>query len=85
MDAESIREFVRRDRQAPADAKQRFWADSTRMSDPLAPWHASQALFHHVRAIQPDYPRHADREQDYRDHVDLKHRIDRAAHAFARR
>ena len=85
MNPADILEFARRDHEAARDAKRRFWTSAFREGGAHRTWQAAQALLEHVRGVQPGYPTHADRERDLADHLDLKRRIDGAAHAFARR
>ncbi len=46
---------------------------------------ASQALFEHVRLVQPGFPSEQQRRADFDHHVALKQLIDRASRAFADR
>jgi hypothetical protein len=70
---------------AAAEADKRaHWAREFRARGPAATLAAAHALFQHMRLVRPDWPSEAQRRDDFAHHVELKRRIDRAAHAFAR-
>ena len=48
----------------------------------LATFEASQALWVHMRQVNPDWPSEAERQEDLAHHVALKRAIDRAAGVF---
>ena len=50
--------------------------------NPLATFEASQALWIHMRQINPDWPTEAERQEDLAHHIALKRMIDRAAGVF---
>jgi hypothetical protein len=84
MDERAIREFMNRRWQEIADAKTAFWAGRF-AHDRLVSWRAAQALLDHVRRVQPAFPDDRERDADLEGHLILRARLDRAAHAFARR
>jgi len=85
MDPESIREFARRNRAEVRASKQRYWVQQYRAQGPARTIRASQALWQFVRHLHPDWPTGCERAEDLAHHVELKRRIDRAAHAVAAR
>ncbi len=46
---------------------------------------AATALLQHMWTVQPDYPSRRHRDEDLADHLSLRQRLDRAAHAFTSR
>ena len=50
--------------------------------NPLATFDASQALWVHMRQVNPHWPTEAERREDLAHHVALKRAIDRAAGVF---
>jgi hypothetical protein len=82
-DAE-IREFVNRSRGEVMSAKREHWASLHRARGPAATVAASQALRQHMRRLRPEWPTDRDRAADLAHHLELKRKIDAAAHAFAR-
>ena len=58
--------------------KQAHWAREL-SRNPLATFEASQALWVHMRQINPDWPTDAERQDDLAHHIALKRMIDRAA------
>jgi len=80
-----VRTFVSRDWAATAASKRRYWAESFRRDGGQAVWAAAQGLLSHARRVRPDFPTAHDRARDRKDHVALRSRLDRAAHAFTRR
>ncbi|MBI2186332.1 MAG: hypothetical protein HYU37_04320 [Acidobacteria bacterium] len=84
MDERAIREFVNRRWHEVAAAKTAFWAGRF-AEDRQVSWRAAQALLQHVRRVQPAFPDDRGRDADLDGHLLLRARLDRAAHAFARR
>ena len=76
-----LRAYARRPWHVRAAMKQEHWAREL-SSNPLATFEASQALWVHMRQINPDWPTEADRQEDLAHHIALKRAIDRAAGAF---
>ena len=62
-------------------SKHEHWAREL-ARNPLATFEASQALWVHMRQINPNWPTEAEREEDLAHHVALKRAIDRAADVF---
>lgn len=58
--------------------KQEHWAREL-AANPLATFEASQALWVHMRQINPDWPTEAERQEDLAHHLELKRTLDRAA------
>ena len=85
MDPRTVREFVARNWDETASAKRAYWADRFCREGWQSVWTAAQGLSAHARLIQPDFPTARDRERDWLDHAAVRARLDRAAHAFARR
>ncbi|MBM4319943.1 MAG: hypothetical protein FJ125_08265 [Deltaproteobacteria bacterium] len=83
MDRRDIEAFVQRDRCAVARLKLEHWAARQRETEGLATMHAGHALFEHARRLRPDLTDARSREADLQHHVELKHKIDQAAHAFS--
>lgn len=82
LTAENIRAFVRRDRSQLERWKREHWAEQRRLHGPAVTASIGHALFAHARAVVPGFPDARAREQDLRDHLALKQKIDRAARAF---
>ncbi len=85
MDPASIREFARRNRAEVQASKQRYWAEQYRAYGPARTIRAGQTLWQYMRRLRPDWPTARDQAEDLAHHVELKRKIDRAAHAFAAR
>ena len=79
-----MRAFLERDHEAVDALKGEYWADRFR-ADWRSTWDASQALLAHARSLRPEYQSDGDREADLAAHISLRARLDRAAHALARR
>jgi hypothetical protein len=77
-----LRAFAQRDWAAAAALKREHWAHEFALRGPEATLEASAALWHHMRAVHPDWPTEDQRKQDLADHIALKRAIDRAARAF---
>lgn len=80
-----IREFAHRNRAEVEALKQRYWAEQHRVFGNARTAHVSQALWRYMRRLRPDWPSAHDRAQDLAHHIELKRKIDQAAHAFATR
>jgi len=85
MDLASIREFALRSRTEVQASKQRYWAEQYRTHGPARTLGASLTLWQYMRRLRPDWPTARDRAEDLAHHIELKRKIDRAAHAFAAR
>ena len=85
MDLTSIQEFARRNRAEVQASKQRYWAEQYRAQGPAYTMRASQALWQYMRRVRPDWPTACDQADDLAHHVELKRKIDRAAHVVATR
>lgn len=85
MDRDAIRAFVARDRDRVAALKREHHARRYRQSRGRSGLDAARALREHARKVRPDWPTARDRDEDFAQHVALKRRIDRAAHAFSAR
>jgi hypothetical protein len=66
-------------------AKEQFWADETRARGPAAGVAAGEALWMHVRTIDPSWPSDEDRRADFEHHVALADKLRRVAHVFTDR
>jgi hypothetical protein len=84
VDRKALRAFASRDWQSAITSKAEYWSTRFRQ-DPLSTWHAAQGLLEYVRRLRPSFPSEAARDEDLRAHIALRSRLDRAAHAFARR
>ena len=82
MDPEAVRAFVGRDWARVDALKRAYHADRARGAEPHAGFVLSQALREHARRVRPDWPTPRDRTEDLNHHVDLKRKLERAAHAF---
>jgi len=85
MDRDAIRAFVARDRDSVAALKRDHHAKQNRASRGTSGPQAARVLRAYARKVRPDWPTARDRDKDLADHVALKRRIDRAAHAFSAR
>jgi hypothetical protein len=83
VNSPDIRAFVERDWAAVADSKVAYWGGRFR-EDWRITWDAAQALLVHARGVGVS-PTDAERAVDLESHRALRARLDRAAHAFARR
>jgi len=78
---DDLRAYAHRPWPAAEAQKQAHWARE--LSDnPLATFEASQALWIHMRQINPNWPTDAERQEDLAHHIALKRMIDRAAGVF---
>jgi hypothetical protein len=84
VDRKALRAFASRDWQSAINSKAEYWSTRFRQ-DPLSTWHAAQGLLAYVRRLRPSFPSEAARDEDLHAHIALRSRLDRAAHAFARR
>jgi hypothetical protein len=82
VDPRHLRTFLQRDWEAVAALKREHWAREFAARGPGATLEASAALWHHMRAVRPDWPTPEQRQEDLADHIALKRAIDRAARAF---
>jgi hypothetical protein len=81
MRDDDLRAYAQRPWPAAEARKQAHWARE--LSDnPLATFEASQALWIHMRQINPNWPTDAERQEDLAHHIALKRMIDRAARVF---
>ena len=85
MDHGSLRRFARRDWKALAASKTSYWAARAREAGGHPTWDAAQALLAHARAVRPEFPTDEERRRDFASHLALRERLDRVAHAVARR
>ena len=76
-----VRAYAHRPWLAAEALKRQHWAREL-SGNPLATFEASQALWVHMRRINPEWPTEAERREDLAHHVALKRAIDRAAGVF---
>lgn len=81
MHDDDLRAYSRRPWHVTAALKQEHWAREF-SRNPLATFEASQALWIHMRQINPGWPTEAERQEDLAHHIALKRAIDRAASVF---
>jgi hypothetical protein len=81
MRDDDLRAYAHRPWSMAETLKQAHWARELSLN-PLATFDASQALWIHMRQINPDWPTEAERQDDLAHHIALKRLIDRAAGAF---
>ena len=67
MRNEDIIAFVQRDWDAIAEHKQRYWAENAMTADERL--RIADELRRHARALHPDWPTRAQREEDLATHV----------------
>ena len=77
MHDDDLRAYACRPWGAAAALEQEHWAREL-ARDPLATLVASQALWVHMRLINPDWPTEAQRQEDLAHHIALKRALDRA-------
>jgi len=75
---DDVRAYAHRAWRLAEALKREHWAREL-SHDPLATFEASQALWVHMRQVNPDWPTEAERREDLTHHVALKRAIDRAA------
>ena len=85
MNPQELRGFAARHWSEAAALKRDYWAHRFRTEGWQPVWTAAQGLLSYARHARRDFPSADDRERDRRDHAALRARLDRAAHAFARR
>ncbi len=85
MSADDLRAFGARDWSVADASKRGYWAERYRASAGEATWAASVALRTHMRQVRPDWPTQRDRDDDLAHHVELKRKLDCAAHVFTNR
>ena len=78
---DDLRAYARRPWHVAAALKQEHWAHEL-SSNPLATFEASQALWVHMRQVDPGLPTEAELQADLAHHIALKRAIDRAAGVF---
>ena len=81
MRDDDLRAYAHRPWPVAEALKQAHWAREL-SENPLATFEASQALWVHMRQINPDWPTEAERQEDLAHHIALKRMIDRAAGVF---
>ena len=83
MDRSDLKAYLERAWRTAEALKRVHWAREFAARGPEATIQAAHALFQHMRLVRPDWPSADQRREDFAHHVELKQRIDRAAHAFA--
>ena len=78
---EDLRAYACRPWHVATELKQEYWAREL-SRNPLATFEASQALWVHMRQVNPDWPTEAERQEDLAHHIALKRAIDQAAGVF---
>jgi len=81
VDDDDLPAYAHRPWRVVAAQKQEHWAREL-SKNPLATFEASQALWVHMRPVNPDWPTEAERREDLAHHIELKRAIDRAASFF---
>ena len=81
MRDDDLRAYARRPWSRAEALKGEHWAREL-SHNPLATFEASQALWVHMRQVNPDWPTEAERQEDLAHHIALKRMIDRAASVF---
>lgn len=84
MDAAHLKAYRERDWARAEALKRAHWAREFATRGPEATVEAAQALWQHMRLVRPDWPSDEERGEDLAHHLELKQRIDRAAHAVVR-
>jgi hypothetical protein len=85
MNRDAVRAFVARDRERVDALKRAHHAEQARTHGPERGFLLGQQLREHARRVRPEWPTPADRADDLAHHLELKRKLDRAAHAFAGR
>jgi hypothetical protein len=85
VDPKDLRAFANRDWAAVERGKQQYWADRYQRDGAAPARHAATLLFEHARRLGAAGLSDAERRDDLAAHLELRHRLDRAAGAFARR
>ena len=81
MRDDDLRAYAHRPWSTAEALKQAYWAREL-SANPLATFEASQALWVHMRQVNPDWPSQTERQEDLAHHIALKRAIDRAAGVF---
>ena len=82
MNPADARAYVERPWGGAEALKADYWAEEFARRGSAATVEASDALWHHMRQLHPDWPSDEERREDLAHHVALKRAIDRAAGAF---
>ena len=82
MDTENLRAYLERGWRDAEQLKREHWARERAERGPEVTLGASQALWHHMRLVNPAWPSEAERLDDLAHHIELKRAIDRAARVF---
>ncbi len=85
MDRDALRAFAERHWSEAAALDRRYWAELYRREGLAATVAASQALWAHMRSIQPDWPDEQSRAADLAHHIQFKRLLERVAAAFPSR
>jgi hypothetical protein len=85
VDPDDVRAYANRPWAVVEAMKRDYWVREFVHRGPDATFEASQALWAHMRALQPGWPPDDERQTDLGHHVELKRAIDRAAGAFLAR
>jgi hypothetical protein len=81
MHLKHVRAFAQRDWAGVEQAKRAYLAAQAREDEGTWAFWASQALFEHMRALQPGFPANVEHDTDLAHHVALKRILSLAANA----
>jgi len=82
MKRRDIEAFLNRDRGRVEDERRRHWTAQRQEHGQTATLRASEALFRHMKLVQPGWPTPAQRDEDLAHHLEWTRLLDRVAHAF---
>jgi hypothetical protein len=81
--ADEIRSFCSRDWNAIERVKSDFWREQKQVTSPSGLLRLAGELYEYARALRPDWPNDAEREDDLRSHIRVAGMLQRAGKAKA--
>lgn len=85
MNDQDIIEYANRNWSVKADADRAYWAAEYRRNGAVNILKASQALWLHMKSINPEWPTQRERDIDLDHHIALKQLLDRVGNNLSSR
>lgn len=82
MNINDIREFAQRDWTKISELDRRYWANEYKRNGALSSRQASDAMWQHMKSINPEWPDASQREADLEHHIRIKQLLDQAANGL---